>query len=132
VMNVQGRFDAFHETASRLAEVRVSREQVRALTEILIPKEEDVRDTRRARARAQIMAAYEDGPQNLPSIRGTAWAMFNAVTQFVDHDPLLAYKGKRADPRAKLENRFQSVIMGANAAMKQSALNLVGQMVAAV
>jgi len=128
IMQVQKRFDVFHDKAAKLTKVNFDVDKMKALVEVLLPKENGVNDTRRQKAREAIVAAFTDGPQNLPEIRGTAWAAFNAVTQFTDHCPIVAYRGKgNNDEDTARESRMESVLLGSNARFKTSALNLVSQ-----
>jgi phage/plasmid-like protein (TIGR03299 family) len=123
IMHAQDRFDAFHENAQQLRKVKMNIDKLKALTEILIPDEIGLNNIRRVKARESILAAFTDGPQNLPEIRGTAWAAFNAITQHVDHNS--CFKGKKSG--SVQENRMDSLLFGANARFKTSALNIVNQ-----
>ena len=128
IMKSNEKFEKFHTTAQKLAEVQFDIERLQALTEILIPKETNVNDTRRQKARENIMLAFTDSPQNLHGIRGTAWAAFNAVTQAVDHQS--SYWGKNDDdPMRAREARMDSLLWGANARLKSEALSLITQAV---
>jgi phage/plasmid-like protein (TIGR03299 family) len=128
IMTAKDKFNRFHEKAQRLTEVAFDIEQLEALTKLLIPREKGKNDTRRAKARASIMAAFTDDPQNIDGVRGTAWAAFNAITQHVDHES--GYKGKNTD--AKAEARMESVLFGANARFKTNALKAVAEVAEAM
>lgn len=121
VQSAQAMFDEFHSRAERLAKATFDFQKLEALTFILIPVEKGINDSRRQKARDGIMAAFHDDPQNLASIRGTAWAAFNAVSQWVDHQS--SYSGKQQSDRD--EHRMISITEGANAQLKAEALNLV-------
>jgi len=118
IMNAQGKFNEFHDNAQKLTTVKFDIEQLQAMTELLFPREKGKNDTRRAKARASIMAAFTDDPQNIDGVRGTAWAAFNAITQYVDHNS--GYKGSNTE--AKAEARMDSVLFGANSRLKSNAL----------
>jgi len=120
VTSAQAAFDVYHSRAKRLAGIGFDTSRLQALTEILIPKEDGINDTYRAKVRAGIMGAFTDDPQNIASIRGTAWAAFNAVTQYVDHEARFHGEG-----RQRAENRMVSVTEGANARLKVQALDLI-------
>ena len=111
-----------------LVDRQVNLARMKALAELLLPDEPGKKNTRRINARASILSAFTDGPQNLPGVKGTAWAAFNAMTQYLDHER--SYKGKNTE--AKAENRMNSTLFGANSRAKHSALNLVNKYVAAV
>ena len=127
ITEVNKRFESFHNIAQKLMEVPFDLQKLEAFANILVPDEPGKKNTRRIRQRESILAAFTDGPQNLPGVRGTAWAAFNAVTQHVDHNS--SYHGKN-NPETWRENRMDSLLMGANARFKQSALNLLVQAVA--
>jgi hypothetical protein len=123
IIAVNEEFDQFHKTAAKLRNISFNRAKMEAFVNVLIPQEDGVNDTQRQRTRDAILAAYLDGPQNLPEVRGTAWAGFNAVTQAVDH--LSVYRGRGANTPA--ENRMFSTMLGSNARFKLSALALISQ-----
>jgi len=118
IMTAQGKFNEFHDNAQKLTTVKFDIKQLQAMTELLFPREKGKNDTRRAKARASIMAAFTDDPQNIDGVRGTAWAAFNAITQYVDHNS--GYKGSNTE--AKAEARMDSVLFGANSRLKSNAL----------
>ena len=121
IMTAQAKFDGFHTTARKLATVKFDVEQLKAMTELLFPREKGKNDTRRAKARASIMAAFTDDPQNIDGVRGTAWAAFNAITQHVDHSS--GYKG--SNTAEKSEAKMDSVLLGANSRLKTNALKFM-------
>ena len=121
IMTAQNKFNGFHENARKLASVKFDIGQLKAMTELLFPKEKGKNDTRRAKARASIMAAFTDDPQNIDGVRGTAWAAFNAITQHVDHHS--GYKGSNTAEKA--EAKMDSVLLGANSRLKTNAYNVM-------
>ena len=123
IMTSDAKFKKFHEDAQRLTTVTFDVEQLKAMTELLIPREKGKNDTRRAKARASILSNFTDDPQNIDGVRGTAWAAFNAITQHVDHNS--GYKG--SNTAAKAEARMDSVLFGANARLKTNSLKAVMQ-----
>ena len=120
VMMVEGAFDEYHERARALIEARVDLARMEAYVNILFPDEEGRHNWHRERMREAILAAFRDDPQMVPSIRGTAWAAFNAVTQVVDHQSV--YRARGTDGPA--ENRMISTMLGGNARLKRSAMDL--------
>jgi len=123
IQTSQKKFDEFHGSAQKLTTVKFDIEQLKAMTYLLFPKEKGKNDTRRAKARAGIMAAFTDDPQNIDGVRGTAWAAFNAITQYVDHES--SYKGKETGVIA--EARMDSLLLGANARLKDNAYKVMVQ-----
>lgn len=70
----------------------------------------------------RIAELYKRGARNnMPAIRGTWWSLFNAVTEFIDHES--KFRGENA-----ADNRFESLIAGPLAETKSAALRLALQM----
>ena len=64
-------------------------------------------------ARRKVAGLFREGPaNNLPGIAGTAWAAFNAVTEYVDHV---------AEYRGDAESAYRSKSEGAGAKVKAAA-----------
>ena len=120
VMKVGQAFDAYYEDAKQLSKTQVDMARLEAYVNVLFPDEEGLNNWHRQQMRQSIIRAFSDGPQMVPSIRGTAWAAWNAVTQVVDHQSL--YRARGTDSPA--ENRMISTVFGGNAALKRSALKL--------
>ena len=71
--------------------------------------------TRRKELFADILDRYEsDRNNNMPAIKGTAWAAYNAVSEHVDHSKL--HRGNK-----DAESRFERVLLGAGDDLKQAA-----------
>lgn len=81
----------------------------------LLPKEDDGKLSSRAQGiMDDLSRLFEHGKGNdLPGVRGTVWAGFNAVTEYVDY-----VRSTRGD---ESENRAKSLLFGSGATMKQSA-----------
>ena len=60
---------------------------------------------------------FENPRNTLPGIRSTAWAAFNAVSEWADHQR----KFRGTDPRIRAERRLQSVWFGASDQLKRRA-----------
>lgn len=74
-------------------------------------RDEAIRETRRG-----ITQAYLSNRQQLPGIEESAWAAFNAVTDYVDHLPR-----RGADRTRRAEARFNVTLYGTGRDMKQHA-----------
>lgn len=111
---ITDRLDAFAGEARRLAKRQVTTEELRAYFEELLP---DVTDDNKAKLLAAWNANFEADRQTLPGIRGSAWAAFNAVSEWADHQKWVT--GKTAE--AKTDNRLNSIWFGAANAVKQQA-----------
>lgn len=79
-------FTAFGEGANFLAGYTPTQEQLEGYFKALYP-DPAKGDAARAKAnRMTLFGLYEKGMgQDMPGIRGSAWAAYNAVTEFVDH-----------------------------------------------
>lgn len=70
--------------------------------------------TRAANIMDEVSRLFERGRGNdLPGVKGTVWAGFNAVTEYVDY-----FRSTRGDEG---ENRAKSLLFGSGAILKQSA-----------
>ena len=59
----------------------------RVLADLIPDNEEAKRTTRTENIRAEILALTETGIGTaIPGVRGTAWGLYNAVTEYVDHE----------------------------------------------
>lgn len=64
-----------------------------------------------------ILANYDNSRNRLPGIEHTAWAAYNSVSEYIDHQA--KYRGKDNDARA--ESRLNSTLLGAGNTQKLAA-----------
>ncbi len=69
----------------------------------------------------EVRSAFRSPANNLPGVRGTWWALFNAVTETIDHAKPLR---ETRDVVARRENRFINTMLGDSAAFKRRAFDL--------
>lgn len=127
ISQYDAKFDLFRDQARVLATRQMSDAQAKEYVATLFP-EPNKSESPRAHSNWQaevdrVRAAYRSPRQQLRSIRGTWWAMLNAVTETVDH--------ARDDDTAKLkirESRFLSRLEGEGADFKDKALKLAIEM----
>lgn len=87
-------YTRFGEDANRMAKVTLNTAQVRSYFEAVIPGPEDPEKSPRAQKSAQenwdaLEHLFVNGKgQDLPGVKRTLWAAYNAVTEWVDHKPL--------------------------------------------
>jgi len=120
---VRSDFKGFQQDAQVLASRSVSKAILDDFVMGMIPdpeKESKNAQTRRDNARSYIRQAFLTGPQMLDGIRGSAWAMFNAYTQWIDHES--TSRGKT--DQARYDNRMLSSMMSKGAVDKNAALEL--------
>lgn len=86
-------------------------------------------DSSRARnVRSRLTQIFETGiGLDMPDIRGTSWAAYNAVTEWVDHHR----PTRAADPTIRANRRLESAWFGSGAKLKAKAWNEAWAMVLA-
>lgn len=112
----------FEVQMNRLAQVRMTKRTFgayldRVLGPVPQPTEQDPEPEASA-ARQQIVANFDDSLQRLKGIEHTAWAGFNAVSQYVDWE-----RPTRGAASTRDERRFESMMLGAGAELKRRAWN---------
>ena len=126
-------FSDFRDQAQLLATRRFSPAEAKAYIDTLFPpikKEgklvtEGRAFTNRAGKLEEVRKAYKAPAQNIPSIKGTWWALFNSITDAVDH-PARKFRG--ANKRIEEENRYLNVTGGQIADLKDEAFGLACKM----
>lgn len=104
-----------------LAGHQPSRQQLEAYFKALYPDSEDTGNRRAQNVRSELFRLFEHGVgQDMPEIRHTTWAAFNAVTEYVDH--YRTTRGRTDQERAT--RRLESAWFGSGARMKAEAWNL--------
>jgi phage/plasmid-like protein (TIGR03299 family) len=127
-------FQKFVEDARILAKKKIEKEaQLQAYfdeTFKVVPVEDLASSTQATNRRERLTQLYQIGAGNaLPSVRNTAWAALNAVTQFLDHESRTAIRGSvnmEAEERLQLTRarRLESNLLGGNADIKARAYEL--------
>lgn len=130
---IASRVERFQEEVDALAGVDMSgagvRDYFRGVFNLPNPRGLPAGDDRTDRQRAadarlleQLLDNFEAGENNLRGIGGTAWAAFNSVSQFVDHQG----RGTGADAR------LNSIWFGEGDALKQRAFHAALELAQAV
>ena len=118
--DLEGQFDL-------MARHYPSQAQVAAYFKGLVPDPEEGNPTRAQNVRDELFRLYENGQgQDIPQIRGTTWAAFNAVTEHVDH--FRTTRAKSDFDRAS--NRLESSWFGSGARLKERAFQFAVEMAA--
>jgi phage/plasmid-like protein (TIGR03299 family) len=103
-----------------LAGKRVTKESLTTIVDRLFPKVEsrdgqEVNQTRRDNILASVMSLFESNDGNaFPEQRGTAYSLWNSVTNYVDHERT-----------SRGNNRAESATFGTGAALKEQALEVI-------
>jgi phage/plasmid-like protein (TIGR03299 family) len=107
-------FEQFGEGAALMAGHRPSEPQLRGYFRALYPDPEALDPAGAKATRMTLLGLYEQGMgQDLPGVRGTTWAAFNAVTEYIDH-----HVGKGA------QGRLESAWWGDGSRAKARAFDL--------
>ena len=111
-------YDDVGEHIDRLASHYPSRQQLEEYFTSLYPDAPNAKNRRAENVRSELFRLFEDGRgQNIPEVRMTTWAAFNAVTEFVDH--FRSTRGRT--PQAKASRRLDSAWFGSGARLKAEA-----------
>jgi phage/plasmid-like protein (TIGR03299 family) len=106
----------YSEQMNALANRKINKTELKSYIESLFPDNDTAKNnTRTENMRDQI---YENWAETeFAQIEGTAWAAFNAVTKFVDHQR----STKGSDDSDRASNRMYSVLMSSGAVLKREA-----------
>jgi len=118
--DLEGQFDL-------LARHYPSYAQVSGYFKALYPDPEEGNPARSQNVRDELFRLFESGKgQDIPEIRSTTWAAFNAVTEYVDH-----FRPTRARTEFdRAANRLESAWFGSGSRLKQQAFRLALEMAA--
>ena len=104
-------YDDLGERINRLASHQPSRRQLETYYELLYPDRANGKNHRAANIRSKLFELFENGiGQDMPAIRHTSWAAFNAVTEFVDHHR--STRGRTDFDRRRPPSRIRLVWLG--------------------
>jgi len=127
-------FTLFRDQARVLATRKFNKVDLEQYLEELFPTPEKERERARnlrCKKLEKIHQHYLHRSRQIPSTNQTWWALFNSVTEYIDHDGI--HRGK--NERAKAENRFLAVTSGEKAKLKDHAfavaLDMAGVNIAA-
>lgn len=123
-------FTDFRESGRLLASRRYSRADAGQYINTLLPAPnvEGRALSIRERKVNEIRKTIVNERQTIPSIKGSWWSLYNAVSEAVDHGKFYGWRGKG---RKRSENRMSSVLMGAGAEFKERAHTLAVEMATA-
>lgn len=126
VLGLAGEYFEEHEKVSRkLADTKLDRRFAAAYLQALWPDAEPdgSKHPQAEKTRNRIMDLYNGAQKGggHPSIDGTAYGLANAVSEYVDHERRTVAMGGRD----KLECRFESVMWGTGAKVKNEAVGLL-------
>ena len=113
-------YDELSEAFNALAARKVSSEEVKGYFEVLVPDNKKARRTTRTQnIRRELHELFVSGRGNdMPGVRGTGWALLNAVTQYTTHR-----KSRGRTEHEQQENRLNSIFYGSGADLNVRAFN---------
>jgi len=118
---IAARFDQFdeelHAMLSKDLSVTEASGYFRGLARTDIPGGTDRQKKSREKVYGQMLANFDNERNTLPGMKHTAWAAYNAVSEWADHQR--NYRG--LNPAEKLNRRLDSVWFGASHQLKQAA-----------
>lgn len=110
----------------RLAETKLTRESTKAILDRLFPPPADPKanNTRRENTVTEVLNLYAHNDANAyPSVKGTAYNLLNAVTEFTDH--VRTARGNGSEPEKMQVARSESALFGSGSALKTQALEII-------
>ena len=117
IINVK--IEEYNSKINAMSKVNISKQEFQNYVNTLFPDNPNSKNaTRTENIRLEMFENY-DSPEFV-NTGGTAWAAFNAVTKYVDHQRT----NKGDDTQTKLSNRMFSNLLGAGATKKNEAFDL--------
>lgn len=114
-----GYYDDLSEAFNALARFEVTQSWLTDYVDAVMPTPPNREpSTRLLNIRNGMIKCFESESNLLPGIKGTAWAGYNAVTEFVDH--------RRRVPKMESDKtrRLENIWLGSGAVIKERALNI--------
>ena len=120
-------FGEHRDRLAKLAEVPVDTRFVQAFAQAMYPDRKDQNNTRARNARYDIAALYggRQAGAGHEAVKGTAYGLFNAFTEYLDHQTAPQRSNKTR--RQVAETRFESTLYGGNANKRQAAFDLISR-----
>ena len=120
---VAARFDQFDVELHAMLDTMLKPRQVERYFDDVLPPLPAESSRRQKHNRTEILDRFrenfDDHSNSLPGVRGTAWAAYNAVSEWADHQRPRPRNGR--DERARAESRLDSVWFGSSHQLKQRA-----------
>jgi hypothetical protein len=110
----------------RLASHKLTRESVNHILDRLFPPsaDEKANQTRRNNTLIEVLGLYSDNDKNaFPSVQGTGYNLFNAITEYADH--FRTARGNGSKPEQVAMARAESAMFGSGEKLKTQALTVI-------
>lgn len=109
------------EALEKLAARKLKRETYENILDDLFPGD----STRSKNVKADVTSIFADNDGNqFPDFKGTAYNLYNAVTNYVDHDRNVRITANSTSDNVKMQ-RFESALIGSGAELKTRALERI-------
>ena len=114
-------FQEIQTGVNRMASYQPTADQVRKLFYAISPDPIEGHNARATNVRQDLARLFEEGKgQQIPGVRHTAWAAFNAITEYIDHHRPVRSK----NIAEKKSRRLESIWFGDGANLKSAAWDL--------
>lgn len=110
-----------------LASRKITKDSLKSILDRLFPppKEENANTTRRENVLADVLSLYESNDKNaFPEMRGTAYNLLNAVTEYTDHVRTARITDNREGYTLQ-QARAENAVVGTGATLKSKALEVI-------
>ena len=110
----------------KLASTKLTRESVQHILDRLFPQSdnEKANQTRRNNTLIEVLGLYANNDKNaFPSVKGTGYNLFNAITEYVDH--FRTARGNGSEPEQVASARAESAMFGSGDKLKTQALTVI-------
>jgi phage/plasmid-like protein (TIGR03299 family) len=124
--SVMGQAKDIKAKMERLASAKLTRESVNNILDRLFPQsaDEKANQTRRNNTLVEVLGLYSNNDKNaFPSVKGTAYNLFNAVTEYADH--FRTARGQGSKPEQVAVARAESAMFGSGEKLKTHALTVI-------
>lgn len=122
-----GYYDEFEKEANELISTKFTLDQMKKVAEGLFPVSEEAKNTTRTtNQQAELINLFENG-RGIAPVRGSSWAAYNAITEYVDHHRATRVTGEASEQ----EQRLTSMWFGSGLDMKDRGLELIREQIAA-
>lgn len=118
----------FEEIAKAMVAHKPTITQVNDVIAKLFPaKDEEKVPAQTGEIRHSVLTLFDEGKGNdLPSVVGSSWALYNAVTEYTDY-----YRPVNARVMDEDDTRANSILFGSSAKLKEKAFSVIADMVRA-
>ena len=127
------KFTLFRDHAQVIATRQYTEKQSQDYMATLFPPPKDDASTRvknnYKELRKSLIASYNDASNQLPSVKGTWWQMYNTVSFHLDHNGNYKASSDAENPeQVRRENRFVDLLKGDASKLKRRAFELACEM----